>query len=92
MGKAPTVDHSIDRLNNDNGYYKKNCRWATKIEQSRNTSRNRMIEYKGETRCMSEWGELYKIKYNRLVKRMQMGWDIDKALNTPVITSYQRFK
>lgn len=36
MGDKPSSKHSIERIDNNKGYYKDNCRWATSVEQSRN--------------------------------------------------------
>jgi hypothetical protein len=36
MGKKPSREHTIDRINTNKGYYPFNCRWATKSEQSFN--------------------------------------------------------
>lgn len=36
MGPKPTPTHSIDRIDNNAGYYPDNCRWATKAEQQQN--------------------------------------------------------
>ena len=39
--------HSLDRINNDLGYSKDNCKWSSDIEQARNTTK-----YKGF--CISQ--------------------------------------
>lgn len=45
MGDPPD-GMSIDRINNNKGYYKENCRWATREEQQRNTRRTKLDKFK----------------------------------------------
>lgn len=75
---------SIERKDVNKGYSKENCRWATMKEQGRNRRNNTIIEYKGESKCLSEFAEEYNLETYRLSYRLKAGWGIEKALNTPV--------
>lgn len=82
MGKRPSDDHSIDRFPNNNGDYEPgNCRWATSMEQMRNTRVNRLIEYKGKRKCVAEWAEQYGVRPGILYVRLfKSGWTFEEAV------------
>lgn len=85
VGHRPSKSHSLDRFPNGDGDYEPgNVRWATPTEQGRNTSRNRILEYNGERRCVTEWAEVTGIPFRALHMRVQRGWSAERALTTPV--------
>lgn len=43
MPERPSLTHTLDRINNNLGYSKENCRWATWHEQNANRSNNSKI-------------------------------------------------
>jgi hypothetical protein len=40
MGSRPSAKHSLERVDNDRGYCKENCTWATILEQARNKGKS----------------------------------------------------
>lgn len=46
VGQPPTPDHSLDRIDNSNGYFPGNVRWATDIEQANNKTNNVWVTYR----------------------------------------------
>ncbi|MBR6613178.1 MAG: hypothetical protein IKK84_00235 [Clostridia bacterium] len=73
---------TLDRKNVNGDYEPSNCRWVTKETQANNTTRNHYISYKGETKTIAEWARVKGIPYKALFKRINDGWEVEKALNT----------
>jgi len=82
MGEPPTNKHQIDRINNNKGYYKSNCRWVTSKENNRNRRSNHLLKYKRKELCFSEWEEITGIKQTMIRRRIKDGWSIKRALTT----------
>lgn len=79
MGDRPD-GYQIDRIDNNKGYYKENCRWADIKTQARNRSSNRNIEINGETKTMSEWCEIFNVSNVKVRMRIHRGMNPVLAL------------
>ena len=79
MGEAQP-GMTIERIDNNHGYSKENCRWATRWEQSRNTRRNRMFEIDGVSLCLQDWADKYGIRRRTLETRLDQGMTIKEAV------------
>lgn len=66
---------TLDRIDNNDGYYKDNCRWVSRKIQQNNTRRCRKITYKGITKNISQWAEIIGIHRNTLDYRL-LKWGI----------------
>jgi hypothetical protein len=95
MGERPSIDHSIDRIDNNGNYscghceeclrngWPANCRWATRQEQQRNTRQNHLVTHGGRTMCLAEWAKEVGIAPCALYHRLTHGWSTEKALTAP---------
>lgn len=79
MGERPK-GKSLDRIDNNKGYCKSNCKWATREEQMNNMRRNHLITYNGRTQNVSQWAKEFNIKNSVVFGRLKIGWSIEKAL------------
>ena len=83
MGPKPSPKHSVERIDVNGNYCKENCVWATASEQMRNKRNNRKITAFGETLTMSEWGRKSGLHPMMIQKRLNRGWDPEKAVSLP---------
>lgn len=83
MGPCPQ-NYTLDRIDNDLGYQPGNVRWATMLQQQRNRSSNRPIEFGGHTRTLSEWAERTGIGPESLAARLRRGWSVERTLTAPL--------
>ncbi len=80
MGDCPE-GCTIDRIDNNLGYNKENCRWATRLEQDSNKRNSFIITYKGETKPLFLFCKELGLKYSTTLCRIKTyKWSIEDAL------------
>jgi hypothetical protein len=83
MGERPPGT-TLDRIDRLGDYCPDNCRWATSLVQNRNLPHVAMITYEGVTKPRHQWAEDYGLTPSVLRSRLAKGWEMDKALTTPI--------
>ena len=89
MGEKPE-GMTLDRIDNSEGYYADNCRWATTKEQAQNTRRNRYLTFKGELLTLQGFSDKVGLKRECVAARLRRGWTVEQIATTPLIVGRPR--
>lgn len=79
MGE-PKLGQSLERKDNDKGYTKSNCVWASEYSQKRNTRRNVYVTFQGKTKVVADWARELRLPYNTIRNRLLRGKTAEQAL------------
>lgn len=73
---------SIDRIDNNKGYSKENCRWTSALVQSLNRRNVNLLEFNGEKLTLRQWADKVGVKDSTMKQRYYTyKWSLDKCLN-----------
>lgn len=86
MGKHPGKGYDLDRINNDLGYSKENCRYVSRSVNLNNRRCNRRITFNGKTQTIADWALETGINYRTLNNRINRGWAVEDAMIAPANT------
>lgn len=85
MGKRPSKEYSIDRIDVNGNYCKDNCKWSDKYEQINNTTRNVYYNYQGEKLTLAQICRKLDLPYKTMWNRIHnKGATLEDALIVPV--------
>lgn len=81
MGDPPGPQYSIERNDVNGNYEPGNCKWATIVEQRRNTRVSARLTYNGVTKTLAEWAEETGIHRTTITTRLRkLKWSVARAL------------
>lgn len=85
MGPKPSKYHELDRIDNNKGYSKENCRWATKKQNTRNRRCNALVSLNGREVTIAEAAEKTGLNYTTIYFRSrERGLTQETGLFRPV--------
>lgn len=69
MGRRPTDEYTIERVDVNKGYSPDNCIWIHERYQMRNIRNSRLYTWNGKTMCLRSWSEELGLSYCALMSR-----------------------
>ena len=75
---------TIERIDVNGNYCPENCCWIPHGEQARNRRTTKWVEWQGRKMSLAEAAEIAGLPYKQVHFRLKHGWDLEKALTTPL--------
>jgi hypothetical protein len=74
---------TLERIDNDKGYFPVNCEWATPKKQAANMRSNILLTIDGVTRTLPAWAAISGVRGTIIKQRHYFGWEDKLAVFTP---------
>lgn len=82
MGPKPTPAHTLDRIDNDAGYFPENCQWSTRKHQQRNRRiKPIMVTIQGVPHMLAELCEISGHPQVTIKARVRRGETYDQVID-----------
>ena len=82
VGRRPTPEHTLERINNDGNYAPGNVRWATRHEQNRNKRSNVFVKHAGKMLVLVDACAAAGLNYRSIKSAIGRGMAAQTAFNT----------
>ena len=83
MGEPPT-GYSLDRIDNNKGYFPSNCRWIPSSRQGANRRNNKVATVNGIKATLTDHARRVNLNPYIVLTRVKAGWSVEDALSKPV--------
>ena len=84
---------TIDRIDNNQGYYPENCRIVAQQVQMNNVRYNRILSYGDESHTISEWSKIVEKSPDAIRNRIdKYGYTVEDALFKPLRNNSKKNK
>jgi uncharacterized phage-associated protein len=79
---------TLDRIDTNGNYSKKNCRWVTRKEQNNNKRKHIKVNYQGKTMTLSQYADLIGIAFATLRSRFYRGMSMEKIMTNKKLSRW----
>ncbi len=77
MGKRPSLEYTIDRIDVNGDYCPENCRWATNTQQANNKTDNVYINVGENKITAKQFCDIFGLTYNTVIHQLKKGLDVN---------------